>query len=199
MAELVKISPDEKTLRDGTLLWRIYFQGGGHPTTWDRFRDFGPVNSRFDHHLPPPRIQSRAILYAARRGLTCFAEAFQETRVIDRSRNAPWLVAFELVKPLRLLDMTGAWPTRAGVSMAIHSGRRDRARRWSQTIYEAYPAIEGLLYASSMDGNSPAIALYERAQSAMPARPVLHRALADPATTLLVTQAALRFNYWVVP
>jgi hypothetical protein len=81
--------------------------------------------------------------------------------------------------------------------MAINSGPRARARRWSRAIYDAYPALEGLLYASSMDGNRPAVALYERAD-ALPARPVFHRALADAAMTSVVAEAAAEFNFAVV-
>jgi hypothetical protein len=129
--------------------------------------------------------------------LTCFAEVFQETRTIDRLRNDPWLVGFELVRAVSVLDLTGPWPTRAGASMAINSGPRPRARRWSQVIYAAYPAVEGLHYASSMDANRPAVVLYERAADALPSRPSFHRALADPTLTLAIVRAAQRFNYVV--
>ena len=130
---------------------------------------------------------------------TCFAEVFQETRTIERSRNRPWLVGLELTRDVSLLDLTGAWPTRAGASMAINSGRRDRARAWSLRVYEDYPAIEGLHYASSMDGNRAALALYERAEDALPARPSFHRALADPGLDRAVARAASLFNYAVEP
>lgn len=196
-AALAKVAPDRAQLRAGTTLWRIYFQGGPFPAAWTTFRDFGPTNSRFDHHLEPPSVQSRGILYASRRVLTCFAEVFQDGRTIDRSRREPWLVAFDLAVPVTLLDLTGSWPTKARASMAINSGPRARARRWSRAIYDAYPAIEGLLYASSMDGNQPAVALYERAD-ALPARPVFHRALADAAMTSVVAEAAAEFNFAVV-
>ena len=82
--------------------------------------------------------------------------------------------------------------------MAINSGSRPRARRWSRTIYKAYPVIEGILYCSSMDGNQPAVALYERASSALPPQPVFHRALADSVITTLVTNVALKFGYVVL-
>ena len=45
-----------------------------------------------------------------------------DTRVIDRTAHDPWLVAFELLQPLNLLDLTGVWPTRAGASMALNTG-----------------------------------------------------------------------------
>ena len=83
--------------------------------------------------------------------------------------------------------------------MAINSGPRPRARRWSQAVYEAYPAIEGLYYASSMNANQPALMLYERAAAVLPGRPVFHRALADAALTAAIIRAGgQRFNYAVV-
>jgi hypothetical protein len=81
--------------------------------------------------------------------------------------------------------------------MAMSSGRRDRARAWSARIYEDYPAVQGLHYPSSMDANHPAVALYERARDALPARPVFHRALQDPALTAAVVASALLFDYGV--
>ena len=82
--------------------------------------------------------------------------------------------------------------------MAINSGPRPRARRWSQAIYASYRAIEGLYYSSSMDANRPAMMLYERAASALPSRPSFHRALADPTLTAAIVRAARRFNYVVI-
>jgi hypothetical protein len=186
------------TLRAETRLWRVYFAGGAHPTAWDGFRFFGPTPSRFDHHDPPPRAQPRGVIYAAREPTTCIAEVFQATRVIDRASRSPWLVAFDLKKEVVLLDLTGPWPTAAGASMAINTGQRPRARRWSRAIYAAYAAVEGLLYASSMHANRPAVTLYERAQPALPAAPVFHRALSDPALLHRLSAAAARLGYRIV-
>jgi len=49
-----------------------------------------------------------------------------------------------------------------------------------------------------MDANRHAVVLYERAASALPSRPSLHRALADPTLTSAIVRAAQRFNYDVV-
>jgi hypothetical protein len=191
-----RLPADVKRLPPGTLLWRLYFRGGSHPTAWNGFRHFGPVpNARFDHHSSPTRQQSRGILYAAVQAYTCVAELFQVARVIERSENQPWLVGFELTRPVSLLDLTRTWPTKAGASMTLCSGRRDRARAWSLRIYEDYAAIEGLYYPSSMDGNRPAVALYERAQSALSALPIFNRALDDPMLNGAVATAAWQFNY----
>jgi hypothetical protein len=130
--------------------------------------------------------------------VTCFAEFFQVTRTIDRRRDRPRLVAFELQREVRLLDLTGIWPTQAGASMAINSGPRPKAQLWSRAIYAAYPDLDGVLYASSMHANQDAVALYERAEDAMPRRPNLNRLLRGRAMSAVVTVAASRLNYAVV-
>jgi len=53
--------------------------------------------------------------------------------------------------------------------MALNSGPRPRARRWSAAIYDTYPHIGGLWYPSSMYGGTPAVALYERIEDALTA------------------------------
>ena len=193
--------PDLHVLRPGTRIWRIYFQAGAHPTTWAQFRSWGPTHARFDHHLPPPRLQPREILYGAlgaKGALTCLSEAFQQSRVVERTRGTPALVAFDLTRPVRLLDLTGTWPTQAGASMAIHSGRRDRARRWSQAIYSAFSDVEGVLYPSSMNANEPCVALYERARHAMPSVPAFHRLLSDAAILSRLRRACGELGYWLL-
>lgn len=197
--EKLGIRPDEKlTLRAGTRLWRVYFQGGPHPALWNGFRSWGPSDARFDHHVPPAGMHERKILYAAGLGRVCLAEAFQSTRTVDRTRRQPWLVAFTIDRDVRLLDLTGLWPTRAGASQAISSGLRQRAQRWSRQIYDAYPDVEGLRYRSSMAGGEPAVALYERAESAVPGTPDFHRALADPVLLTPLENIAARIGYVIV-
>lgn len=182
-------------LGKGTTLCRVYFRGGSHSGAWSQFRFFGPTQARFDHHDPPPAVQAKGILYAASSPTTCLAEVFQATRVLDRASRDPWLATFNLTRAVVLLDLTGTWPTVAGASMAINSGPRPRARRWAQAIYAAYPAVEGLLYGSSMHANQPAVALFERARDAMPAAPAFHRALADPGLLLRLNAAATLLGY----
>ncbi len=144
-------------------------------------------------------MQDRGILYAAgghdAAALVCLAEAFQKTRLINRARGIPWIVAFDTQHPLRLLDLTALWPTRAGASTAIASGPRPHARQWSRRIYDAYPEIDGLWYPSSMAGHAPAMALYERAAGALPAAPRANRGLDDPVMDSLLEDAAVQLNY----
>ena len=202
VAEMRDIRPDMEVLPADTRLYRIYFRGGGHPGGWNRLRDFGPLPSaRFDHHSEPPKVQERAILYAAVWEdpiVTCVAETFQETRLVDTRLRDPQLAAFSLTEDVPLLDLRGRWPTRAGASTNINSGPRPRCRRWSRAIYEAYPNISGLLYASSMNGNKPAVALYERAARALPDAPDFNRPLSDAALLLPLERIASSLGYDLV-
>ena len=171
----------------GTILARVYFTAGRHPTRWNEFRHYGPTNARFDHQVlnarNEPFEQDRSVFYCATDAKTCLAEVFQETRVIDRSRKAPWLVVFELARGVTLVDLTASYPTRAGASMAINSRSRVRARAWAQAFYQAYPKLQGIYYASSMHGNAPAVALTDRVEAAavLPTHPMFNRALTDDA------------------
>jgi hypothetical protein len=195
---LQKIGPDIAILHAGTRLWRIYFRSGPHPTTWNQFRKYGPTNSRFDHHTTPKRVQRRAITYLAENGRTCLAEVYQDTRTIDRRRDNPWLVRFETVREVSLLNLTDLWPTRVGASMMINSGSRAKARKWSRAIYSAYTDVEGLLYCSAMHGNRPAVALYDRATAALPVTPTFNRALLDPGMITVLSNAAVNLNYILI-
>ncbi len=194
--DLSAIAPETHVLRAGTELWRVYFRSGAHPTLWGQLRSFGPTRARFDHHPAPPRVHADcAITYAAKVVPTALAEAFQDSRLIDRQRGSPWLAGFRLARDVVLLDLTQAWPTRAGASMNINSGPRPRAQRWSRRIHAAYPSVEGLCYSSSMNANAPIVALYERAASAIPPAPSFNRPLSDPALLAALRNAAIRVGY----
>ena len=185
------------TVAEGTLIWRLYRAAGGHPATWSTFRRYGPVaNGRFDHQEPPPHDDpNRGILYGSLDASAAIAEAFQDTRLIDRIRDVPWLVGFALELDTTLLDLRGAWPTRAGASQAIASGRRNVAQAWSREIYAAYPSVHGLAYRSAMAGASTNIALYERAVNSLPSHPELHVPLGHPGLERALNRIADRFGY----
>jgi hypothetical protein len=199
VARLRAIAPETLTLPADTLLARIYFAAGIHPSRWSQFRNFGPVDARWDHHLPDARgnavAQSRSILNCAPDIDTCVAEVFQATRRIDRTRGAPWLVVFALREPVALLDLRGSFATTISASTAIHSGSRSRARAWARNLYEAHPKVQGIHYGSSMNGHAPAIALSDRGHSAMPRLPLFHRALNDDMLVDILQRIALRLSY----
>ncbi len=205
IATLRSIKAVTYTVPAKTVVTRIFSMGGNYPTMWDSFRYFGPTSSRFDHHLLDsngnPYKQSRGVMYLATGSEsipTCLAEFFQTTRIIDRSSGRPVLVGFELEQPVTLLDLTGSYATAIGASMAINSGPRPRARRWAQQLYESHPDVQGLLYASSMYGNNPSIALFERAINAMPPRPIFHRELSDPAIANVLLETSRFIQYRLI-
>ena len=193
--ELRRLATDLHTARAGTLLARIYPRGGAHPTTWRQFRFDGPLPSaRFDHQVASER---RGVLYAARDLVTCVAEVFQESRLVDRVGAGRCLAGFRLTRSVRLLDLTGDWATRAGASQALASGPRPRAQAWARTIYEAYPKVEGIWYPSSMHGGRPAVVLFERAESALPSTPDLDVPLSHPGLLPDLVRAAGSLGYLI--
>lgn len=202
---LKQLPPAIHALPADTVVTRIYFAGGEHPTRWNTFRTFGPTASRFDHHQldanGQPYEQERGIMYlsAGPEAIpTALAEVFQAARTIDRHAGSPVLVGFRLTKTVELLDLRGTFATKLGASTAIHSGPRPRARRWSQQLYRAYPDLAGIYYCSSMYGNEPAIALFERAKPALPGKILFHRELRDPALAAILTQTAGKIRYVLV-
>ena len=201
LEKLSALEPAVQELPVGTRLWRLYFRGGQHPTRWSDFRHVGPLDGRFDHHVPDdngnPALQDRSVLYAARRPWTCLAEAYQATRVINRDHKQPWLVAFDLARPVRLLDLTGRFPTQSGASMGLMTGPRSVSRGWALGYYEVYGAMQGLIYPSSMHANAPAVVLNDRAEVAkvLPTVPAFHRAIADPALLTVLRNAARALGY----
>lgn len=199
VAALRDIAPQTHILAADTMLARIYFAAGPHPSRWSQFRSFGPTAARWDHHLPNARgfpvAQRRAVFYCAPDIDTCAAEVFQATRRIDRTRDAPGVVILALRKAVTLLDLRGTFATKIGASMAIHSGPRSRARAWASELYDAYPDMQGLYYGSSMNGHAPAVVLNERAQPAMPEQPQFHRALNDDLLVETLQQIAQRLSY----
>jgi RES domain len=126
------------------------------------------------------------------------AEFFQTRRSINVRHREPWLAGFAVAREMRLLDLTGLWPTRAGASMALSSGPRPRARAWARTIYAAYPDAEGVCYGSSMHANTPCVALFERAEDALPRRPQIHRALADMTLRGFLRNVAADLNFRLI-
>jgi hypothetical protein len=123
------------------------------------------------------------------------AEVYQANRIIDTKGREPWFVVFETTRPLSLLDVTGEWTTKVGASAAIATGPKARARRWSISFYDAFTGIDGILYLSSMGGNAPAFALYERSVDAFPPAPTFHRSLADPNLVRALSSSANSIGY----
>jgi len=211
-AHLKGLAPAVKRISAGTALARVYFRGGRHPVRWHTPRYFGPVvSARFDHHRPDrdgkARLQDRGILYCALArsrfgGLdVALAEVFQRTRIVHTTRNDPAWAICSTSADLRLLDLTGPFPTRVGASQALASGPRSSARAWAQAFYDCYTDLHGLLYRSSMAGDGIALALNERAigDGALPKSPRFNLFLSEPRIRRMVSNAASRVGYALIP
>lgn len=94
-----------------------------------------------------------------------------------------------------VLGLSGKWPTVAEASANIDSGPRPRCRRWSRTIHNAYLDLMGLYYASSMNGNEPAVVLYERASKAIPRLPLFNRPLSDALLLISIERITSELGY----
>ena len=201
---LGRASPEIRTLDAGTRLYRIYSRGGPHPVSWDAFRRYGPVRSRFDHHERgadgEATTQERAVLYAALDLPSAFAEVFQHGgRAIDRHDRQPWVAAFDVGEPLELLDLTDTFALRAGASMKLMTDSVSVSQRWARAFHEAYPAPLGVHYRSSPTGR-PCVALNERAAATIARSSALrlHRALSDPTFLPVVKAVAIEIGYDVL-
>lgn len=187
---------DTFEVEEGQLWWRIYFASGPYPTEWNRFRNFGPVSTaRFDHHLEPPAIQRRQVLYAAESIGVCLAEVFQDRRRIGFDGD-PHLAGFHVVRPLLTLNLRQLWPTRVGASQAISSGPRARSRMWARAVASSFDEVDGLLYSSSMHAGDAALALWD-CQDALAALPMVHLRLNDPSLRPALLRLAASIGYTV--
>jgi hypothetical protein len=152
----------------------------------------------------------RAVLYLAGDGETALVETFQETAVINRVRDDPWIVVVSLDRQVRLLDLRGSWPTRAGASMALSAADEPTATQtWARAIYAAYGEIHGIVYPSAMRGQPAGavpsgvdpdlyghnVVLFERARPFLPARPRLHLPLAHPGLAAMLGNLAAQYGY----
>ena len=186
-----------------TSLWRIYPRAGEHPGQWNAFRKWGPLESaRFDHHLEPPSLQDRSILYAAIDHPHCaVAEVFQGTKVINPwHADQPHLAHFWTGAELTLLDLTSNWIHEAdGDWSDLLSKDRSLSRAWSRAIYDAYPDVQGLYFLSKLRGTWRNVALYDRAVTAIPGQAASDVALASPGLLPMLEYTASLLKWLVAP
>jgi hypothetical protein len=136
------------------------------------------------------------VLYFGLTARTSVAEVFQDTSIVDRVTRRPFLVVFRPTRTLRLLDLAGLWPTRAGASQEISSGARERTQEWARAIRLAHPDLDGLWYRSSMDSGSPAVCLWDPpAGNAVPATPEALVPLDHPGLDVPLARICAALNY----
>lgn len=183
------------TLSSGSFLLRI-FDPTSHNTQALTFRHFGPIN-RFDHQ----RISSqgdrtqdpeRGIYYAGFTLSCCLVECFGDSGVIELKDQK--ICRVELTRDLTLLDLKDNGAMRAGSVAALAKvADRHLSQEWSRYFYEQtslYGQIDGISFRNAHN-DEEAIALYERAQSALmcPDDQILR--LDHPSLRPAIQQAAL--------
>jgi hypothetical protein len=188
-----------------TRLVRIFTQSGRHPQRWNTFRHTGPLpHARFDPHPAgsdgaPAHSAEHGVLYFGLSVRTSVAEVYQATSTVDRRTRGPHLVVLRPRRTLRLLDLAGLWPTRAGASQAMSTGPKDVTRAWARAIRAAYPELDGLWYRSSMDAGDPAICLWDPpATSALPDTPDVLLPLDHPGLDLPLGRICEELNYTLI-
>lgn len=179
-----------RVLPAGTHVERIFRAGGPHASRWHDFRSYGPLDGRFDPHPPPTgETPGVGVMYGVLESpatggsaspsdvtaspfATAILEVFQAQRMIRLEAGSPTFVDFAIVRPLRLLDLSDSdWVTAAGGNAAISSGDRATSRAWARAIAATYPALDGVVSASSLNPSARVVALWAPAADALPAHP----------------------------
>jgi len=203
LCDLLRADEDVVAVHSGTRLVRVFTAGGAHPQRWNTFRHTGPLpHGRFDPQQPdadggPTTMPEHGVLYFGLSVRTSVAEVFQATSIVDRTSRRPHLAVFRPRRTLRLLDLTGLWPTRAGASQELSSGGlKLLTQTWARVIREAHPDLDGLWYRSSMDSGRPAVCLWDPpAGSALPDLPDALLPLDHPGLDLPLARVCAELNY----
>jgi RES domain len=194
-------NPLHCTLASGSFLFRI-FDPTSHNAQALTFRNFGPIN-RFDHQRIPsqgnsfaPRVLAqdpeRGIYYAGLTLSCCLVECFGDSGVIELKDRK--ICSVQLARDLTLLDLKDNGAMRAGSVAALAKvADRNLSQAWSRYFYEQtslYGKIDGISFRNAHN-DEEAIALYERAQSALicPNDQILR--LDNPSLRPAIQQAAL--------
>lgn len=193
---------DIVAVHPATRLVRIFTAHGNHPQQWNTFRYTGPLaHGRFDPQ-PPGRDETavhdpqHGVLYFALSVRTSVAEVFQTTSTVDRKTRGPRLGIIRPARTLRLLDLTGLWPTRVGASQEISSGPKKTTQAWARAIRSAFDELDGVWYRSSMDGGGPTLCLWDPpAASALPAEPDVLLPLDHPGLDVPLGRVCHELSY----
>ncbi|MTD57362.1 RES family NAD+ phosphorylase [Amycolatopsis pithecellobii] len=193
---------DIVAVHPATRLVRVFSARGHHPQQWNSFRRTGPLpHGRFDQQQPghggaAVHDPGNGVVYFGLSVRTSVAEVFQESSVVDRRTKGPQLVVVRPTRTLRLLDLSGLWPTRVGASQEISSGPKKITQAWARAIRAAFPGIDGVWYRSSMDGGGPAVCLWDPpAGDALPAEPDVLLPLDHPGLDIPLGRVCEQLNY----
>ncbi|WP_013323995.1 RES family NAD+ phosphorylase [Gloeothece verrucosa] len=167
------------------------------------FRYYGPI-SRFDHHRGslnnPQNDSERGIYYAAFTLSGCLVECFGDTGVIEIKDQC--VAQVQLTRTIKLLDLRGSAAMKAGsVAALAKDADRKLTQTWSRYFYEQdsiYSVVDGIIYYNAHN-DEKAVALFERAKSALFCPPEQVIRLDDPELTAGIEEAALNNNLIIQP
>lgn len=105
----------------------------------------------------------------------CFIETFgrldqgaTDFRVIDQeSLEARCVSHITVIRPLRLVDLTGAGLRRIGADGRLCTGDHLQARLWAHALWDHSERPDGILYPARHDLSRKSVALFDRAGSAI--------------------------------
>ena len=191
--------PDDIVTVEHVELARVAFALSPHPLPWGELRTWGPhPRCRWDPHpLPTGEHPKHGVLYTAGDLLTCVAEVFADTRVIDTRSDMPLLQVWEATRPLRLLDLTSTWALRNGASVSLDSAPRSTCRAWARAIRIQLPDVDGLRARSTMTGGEMTV-LFSPARDSLPTLPRDTAPLADATLYALLKTLAPDIGYEIV-
>lgn len=201
LAHELRETEDIVAVHPSTRLVRIFTARGNHPQRWDTFRYTGPLaHGRFDPQQPrrtePVTDPRNGVLYFGLSVRTSIAEVYQTTSTVDRKTRGPHLVVVRPARTLRLLDLSGLWPTRVGASQEISSGPKKITQAWARAIRSTHPELDGLWYRSSMDSGAPAVCLWDPpAGGALPSTPDVLLPLDHPGLDVPLSRVCEELNY----
>lgn len=202
---LMRPEEDIVAVHPATRLVRVFAARSAHPQQWNSFRRAGPLpHARFDPQPTttdgkPGTESGLGVLYFGLSVRTSIAEVFQPTSTVDRVTRGPYLVVLRPRRTLRLLDLGGLWPTRAGASQEISSGPKRTTREWARVIHEAHPDLDGVWYRSSMDSGEPAVCLWDSPSGdALPEQPDVLLPLSHAGLDLPLARVCDELNYTLV-
>jgi hypothetical protein len=202
---LLRPSEDIVAVSPATRLVRIFAARSAHPQQWNSFRRAGPLpHARFDPQPPTPDGKPSAesglgVLYFGLSVRTSLAEVYQASSTVDRVTRGPYLVVLRPRRTLRLLDLSGLWPTRAGSSQEISSGPKRTTQEWARAIRAAHPDLDGLWYRSSMDSGDPAVCLWDPPSAdTLPDHPDVLLPLSHAGLDLPLARVCDELNYTLI-
>lgn len=109
-------------------------------------------------------------LYAARTAEIAFAETLlrgQRPIVAESELHSRSFCEFKLLRAVRLAKLHGPSLIAIGATAAVTSGGYDVSQAWAQALHDHPDQPDGILYRSARDNDRFALALFERAATAL--------------------------------